>query len=310
MFITGIGQVCLGGGRTREATPHGEHVHLAGVSRNSAQQSWHEVFKLPRERCCLHAQRSERTLWVRRYRREPGGALGALAQGASRQPGERFGRVQRSEKQTTLGTSAPLIEAPAHNCRRIAAAVRVDAPIALVWQVLTDYNHLADFIPNLAVSQTFPHPSGGIRLQQEGVQNVFGFRFRAAVLMDMNEVIGDPKEVPHRRSIYFDLVHSRDFIRFEGEWYMEERDAQRSSSDIVSSSNDRIDASLNRVYTTLGYVVEIVPRHMLPVRLVEWRIREDLLPNLLAVKREAERRYLLARRAEAVSQSQRDASSS
>jgi hypothetical protein len=139
------------------------------------------------------------------------------------------------------------------------------------------------------------------------MQNIFGFRFRAAVLMDMDEVIGASESGQQRRSIFFDMVQSRDFCRFEGEWYLEEWSTQRPASDGESTSNEHLNASQREAATMLGYVVEIVPRHMLPVRLVEWRIREDLMPNLVAVKREAERRYLQARRAEAVLQSRRDA---
>jgi hypothetical protein len=230
----------------------------------------------------------------------------------ARRPGERFGRLHFLGRQALLGTCRPLIEAPAHNCRRIAAAVHISAPIAVLWKVLTDYNHLAEFIPNLAVSRTCPHPSGGIRLQQEGIQNVFGFRFRAAVLMDMSEVVGNPDEVPQRRSIYFDMVQSRDFSRFEGEWYLEEiRETADDAGSVSPAEEDRAaaeggDATHPVPSTILGYVVEIVPRHMVPVRLVEWRIREDLVPNLLAVKREAERRYLEAYRSEAMLQAQRE----
>ncbi|KAG7675313.1 hypothetical protein KSW81_002814 [Nannochloris sp. 'desiccata'] len=42
--------------------------------------------------------------------------------------------------------------------RRAVAAVTVDAPASLVWEVLTDYDHLADFIPNLAASERIKLP--------------------------------------------------------------------------------------------------------------------------------------------------------
>ncbi|KAL4523962.1 hypothetical protein Ndes2437A_g00524 [Nannochloris sp. 'desiccata'] len=56
--------------------------------------------------------------------------------------------------------------------RRAVAAVTVDAPASLVWEVLTDYDHLADFIPNLAASERIKLPPSApanvVRVRQVG----------------------------------------------------------------------------------------------------------------------------------------------
>jgi uncharacterized protein YndB with AHSA1/START domain len=37
--------------------------------------------------------------------------------------------------------------------RRAVAAITINAPVEAVWRVLTDYDNLAAFIPNLAISE-------------------------------------------------------------------------------------------------------------------------------------------------------------
>eukprot|EP01018_Ginkgo_biloba_P008495 Gb_11320 [translate_table: standard] len=58
------------------------------------------------------------------------------------------------------------IEKLGKNSRRISATIEVDAPLDAVWNVLTDYERLADFIPGLAVSQLLERRENGARLLQ------------------------------------------------------------------------------------------------------------------------------------------------
>lgn len=54
--------------------------------------------------------------------------------------------------------------------RRAVAAITIDAPPETVWAALTDYDRLAEFVPNLAVSQRIALPPGAppnvVRLRQ------------------------------------------------------------------------------------------------------------------------------------------------
>ncbi|KAL4015001.1 hypothetical protein IC575_027223 [Cucumis melo] len=45
------------------------------------------------------------------------------------------------------------IEKLGTNSRRIYSRIGIDAPLQAVWNILTDYERLADFIPGLAISQ-------------------------------------------------------------------------------------------------------------------------------------------------------------
>jgi Polyketide cyclase / dehydrase and lipid transport len=160
------------------------------------------------------------------------------------------------------------IQAPGPNRRVVSSEAVIFAPIDVVWDVLSDYESLADYIPNLAMSDRRPHPAGpsAIRLEQCGVQSILGFEFRASVTMDMVEINASCER---SRAIDFTLVHSRDFREFFGTWRIE---------------------ALPEEKCALYYTVTIVPKGLVPVKAIEWRIGEDVPQNIDAVKRECELR--------------------
>jgi len=55
-----------------------------------------------------------------------------------------------------------------NNMRKMEATIAIQAPLEAVWGVLTDYEHLADHIPGLAVSQILERRPSGARLLQVG----------------------------------------------------------------------------------------------------------------------------------------------
>jgi ribosome-associated toxin RatA of RatAB toxin-antitoxin module len=140
--------------------------------------------------------------------------------------------------------------------RRIVATTHIPFGLEEVWQILTDYDHLADFIPNLAESQRIAHPNGGIRLVQVGAQCFLNVKFCARVVLDMVETF--PKELK------FSMVEG-DFRQFEGRWLLE----PLKSSDITG--------------TQLSYDLLVLPPRAMPAGLIERHIRRDLSQNLRAV---------------------------
>ena len=100
------------------------------------------------------------------------------------------------------------------NSRRISSSIVIDRGPEDVWKVLTDYDRLAIVIPNLEGSRRLPHPTGGIRIFQEGAQNVVGLDFRASVTMDMQEFIA--KGDSQQRKLTFQLHDSFMFEDFSG----------------------------------------------------------------------------------------------
>ena len=77
------------------------------------------------------------------------------------------------------------IEKIAERKRQITAKIQIpQSSVEHVWKVLTDYEALAEFIPNLAKSRRLEHPTGGIRLEQVGSQRLLNFKFCARVVLD------------------------------------------------------------------------------------------------------------------------------
>lgn len=145
------------------------------------------------------------------------------------------------------------VERPGGRHRLIRAALWVPRPAEAIWQVLSDYETLPEFIPNLAISRRLPHPEGGIRLEQVGLQPVLKVNFRARVVLDLIE------SCPER--IEFKLVEG-DFQVFAGFWALE---PQGEGTDLI-------------------YQVQVCPKVTLPVSLVERRLTRDLHTNLTALR--------------------------
>jgi ribosome-associated toxin RatA of RatAB toxin-antitoxin module len=141
--------------------------------------------------------------------------------------------------------------------RRIEATIHLPATLEQVWQVLTDYEGLAAFIPNLATSCRIPHPEGGIRIEQVGTQNLKIVTFSARVVLDMVE------EYP--AAIRFTMVEG-DFKAFSGEWLLQ------ATPDCDGGG------------TRLTYILEVWAKATIPVIAIEQRLKKDLPQNLYAIR--------------------------
>jgi ribosome-associated toxin RatA of RatAB toxin-antitoxin module len=146
--------------------------------------------------------------------------------------------------------------------RQISAVIRIPYSVEQVWQILTDYDHLADFVPNLAKSQRVQHPEGGIRIEQIGTQALLKFKFCARVVLDMVE------QFPYQ--LDFQMVEG-DFKSFTGSWKLQP----------ITFA----DRSLG---TQLSYTVQVLPLRTMPVGLIERRLKSGLVINLSAIRRRAD----------------------
>jgi len=148
------------------------------------------------------------------------------------------------------------IEKIAERQRQISATIHIPYPVERIWQVLTDYEALVDFIPNLAKSRLLEHPNGGIRLEQVGSQRLLNFNFCARVVLDLEEYF--PKQIT------FCMVEG-DFKGFSGTWNLEPQ-------------------YLNGIMgTNLCYTIQVWPKLTMPVTIIERRLSKDLQLNLLAI---------------------------
>lgn len=160
--------------------------------------------------------------------------------------------------------------------RRSVAAIRVNAPASLVWDVITDYDRLAEFIPNLASSERIrlpdTAPSNIIRVRQVGYKNMFYMCLHAESVMDLVE---KPYSEVQFRQVAGDVQ------TFQGKWMIQE-------------TLPTYQEGYSGPQTLLKYAVEIIiPTSAATVRVVEPLLEdvvfEDMPKNLLAVKTEIER---------------------
>lgn len=148
------------------------------------------------------------------------------------------------------------IEKIAERQRQITAKIKIPLPVEQIWKVLTDYEALVDFIPNLAKSRLLEHPHGGIRLEQVGSQRLLNFNFCARVVLDLQEYF--PQEIK------FCMVEG-DFKGFSGSWYLEPYSCGETMG------------------TNLCYTIQVWPKLTMPITIIENRLSKDLRLNLLAV---------------------------
>ena len=145
--------------------------------------------------------------------------------------------------------------------RRLAAQLRLPLEIDAVWAVLTDYDRLTSFIPNLVSSRVVRREGLEVVLEQEGAQRFAGLRFTAKVTLELRERRPDGM-------LDFRMV-SGDFRRFEGAWFI--------CPDPLGG-------------VRLRYEVLIQACRGMPIGLIEQRLKEDLSMNLRAVAAEAMKR--------------------
>ena len=146
--------------------------------------------------------------------------------------------------------------------RRLAVQLRTDQTVDHLWQVLTDYEGLSKFIPNLSSSKLIERSENRVTLAQVGSQQlVLGLKFSAQVKLELTE---------HRPEglLRFRMLRG-DFRRFEGAWRLQ----------AVSDQ------------TLVLYELTVQGCLGMPVALIEQRLRQDLNDNLLAVEQETIRRF-------------------
>jgi carbon monoxide dehydrogenase subunit G len=69
----------------------------------------------------------------------------------------------------------------------VQAAATVTAPAAVVWEVLTDYDNLARFIPGLSVSSVNRRSGNRVQLEQKGEARFFVFSYPIEVVLEVVE---------------------------------------------------------------------------------------------------------------------------
>eukprot|EP00467_Chlorarachnion_reptans_P019446 CAMPEP_0114488896 /NCGR_PEP_ID=MMETSP0109-20121206/1582_1 /TAXON_ID=29199 /ORGANISM="Chlorarachnion reptans, Strain CCCM449" /LENGTH=364 /DNA_ID=CAMNT_0001665335 /DNA_START=329 /DNA_END=1426 /DNA_ORIENTATION=- len=177
------------------------------------------------------------------------------------------------------------------NFRNVTASVIIHAPPGVVWQLLTDYEHLGEVVPNLAVNEVLDRWEGGAKIYQVGEQRVLPMdgsysrfsgmipTFRAKCTLECEEYPADPttrhSEELRSSRITFKLIEG-DFEEFAGSW-------------IVQPSHSSQDHGARAVTgTILWYNLGVRPSAWLPVSFIEKRLADDVRANLGALREAAE----------------------
>ena len=162
---------------------------------------------------------------------------------------------QKNDYRTIEQTMEKLSE----GTRRLAAQLTTSASFDSLWNVLTDYDRLNLYIPNLLSSKKIYQKNNNVHLKQVGAQDFLGMKFSAEVTIDLFE----DKELG---LLKFNLIKG-DFRKFEGSW--------------------RIKNIKNTSKNSLIYDLTVQGCQWMPIGMIEKRLRKDLSENLIAVDRQA-----------------------
>ena len=143
--------------------------------------------------------------------------------------------------------------------RRLAAQLTTTASFNSLWSVLTDYDRLNLFIPNLLSSKKIFRNETNLHVRQVGSQDFLGLKFSAEVLLDLHEE-------KDNGLIKFNLIRG-DFRKFEGYW--------------------KIQSIGNSGKNSLFYDLTVKGCQWMPIGMIEKRLKRDLSENLIAVERQA-----------------------
>ena len=159
-----------------------------------------------------------------------------------------------------LDTIQQQMERLPQGVRRLAVQLRLNVEPIWLWTVLTDYEHLHQFIPNLASSRLLWRGNDRVALEQVGSQQFCGMRFSARVQLELHEQLEQGR-------LGFRMLEG-DFRCFEGAWCV--------GADATSS--------------WLFYDLTVQGKPGMPIGLIEQRLQQDLASNLRGVQREALKR--------------------
>ena len=147
---------------------------------------------------------------------------------------------------------------------RIDAKLRVDVHHHIAWQVLTDYNNLARFVPGLLTSRIVSEPGSPMLLKQTGRSGLLWMTVPVEVVVRIEEI---PLEVIHFSAVSGTLKSK------SGEWRIEAQD----------------DATL------LIYRASIVPGFWVPPLIGTAVMAQDVRTKLVGVANEMTRRAASAK---------------
>lgn len=149
--------------------------------------------------------------------------------------------------------------------KHIFAEVRIHASVEQVWRVITDYDHLADFVPNLVVSERLPsNVTGRIHLRQIGCSQSVFWRLEAEAVLECVEV----HKAMGAKELRFKAIEG-DFQEYSGSWVVEPDPSAHTT-------------------TLLKYEISLQPKLSIPSAIVTCVVKAGLPANMHAMAKRAE----------------------
>lgn len=93
-----------------------------------------------------------------------------------------------------------------------AGQILIPAPVAVVWEVLTDYENLTNFMPGLRQSRVLDRQGSVVRMEVENVTQVFLSQIPSRVQLQMTE---DPMS-----ELGFEMLEGDTLTRLQGRWQL------------------------------------------------------------------------------------------
>ncbi|MCE9626300.1 MAG: SRPBCC family protein [Candidatus Eisenbacteria bacterium] len=104
------------------------------------------------------------------------------------------------------------IDSQPRSCR-VEGDFKAPVPAAVAWRVLTDYDHIAEFVHSMVSSRSERDSSGALHVHQVASGGIFVFRRKVNVTLAITEVPGE--------RIEFRDVLGKDFWHYHGQWRLE-----------------------------------------------------------------------------------------
>lgn len=190
-------------------------------------------------------------------------AIAAMSGSVSARPFQEF--IPPLSEPTPLAMQGDRVVLTGEN-GQYTGRVTVNAPIATVWEVLTDYDNFARFLPNVTTSRL---------IQNNGDRKVFEqvYDISAFVITQSTRVRISTRE-NYPQQIAFQIIEG-DLNALEGSWQLE------PISSVPGKPPDRV---------AITHQVKVDPGST-PSRFIFFSIYESILEDTLAaIKQEAERR--------------------
>lgn len=146
----------------------------------------------------------------------------------------------------------------------VSATFSVQQPASVAFAVLTDYEQIPRFMPDVHKSQVLARREGGTVVEQEAVAHVMMFSKRVHLVLEI-------EEAPHL--IRFHDRCGQSFERYEGTWTISERDAQ----------------------VQIGYALTAKPTFDVPEFLLKRLLKRDAQTMIERLRGEIARRAALPR---------------